>query len=91
MNYDINEFKNIWKDSDKESIINQFYYEHKELQEVYEVIKEVREYIDEYAWQEDVIGDIYTVSGVPAKYRYMELDWDNCNELLEILDKVSDK
>lgn len=43
------------------------------------------EYINEYAWQEDIIGDMWTTTGEPVKDRYMRLEWDNCNELLEIL------
>ena len=48
------------------------------------------EYINEYAWQEDIIGDMWTTTGEPVKDRYMRLEWDNCNELLEIL-KGEDK
>lgn len=43
------------------------------------------EYINKYAWQEDIIGGIYTTNGKPATDRYMKLEWDNCNELLDIL------
>ena len=81
MNYDINEFKKIWKDSDKESILNQFYNEHKELYEVYEVIKEVREYIEHENFKRNVLVGVST-----KKYTK-----DILNNVLEILDKVSDK
>ena len=54
-----------------------------------EVIKKAIEYINKYAWQEDIIGGIYTTTGKPAIDRYMQLEWDNCNELLDILKEVS--
>ena len=83
MNYDINDFKKIWKDSDKESILNQFYNEHKELYEVYEVIKEVRKLVKTRTrlipFNEDGEG-----GGLEL------VDYD-IKDLLEILDKVSDK
>lgn len=53
-----------------------------------EVIDKAIEYINKYAWQEDIIGDIYTTTGKPAIDRYMQLEWDNCNELLDILKEV---
>lgn len=53
-----------------------------------EVIKKAIEYINKYAWQEDIIGGIYTTTGKPAIDRYMQLEWDNCNELLDILKEV---
>ena len=52
------------------------------------VIDEAIEYINKYAWQEDIIGGIYTTTGKPAIDRYMQLEWDNCNELLDILKEV---
>ena len=60
-----------------------------ENKRLHSIIKEVREYINEYAWQEDIINGIWTTTGEPMKDRYMQLDWDNCNELLEILDKTN--
>ena len=53
-----------------------------------EVIDKAIEYINKYAWQEDIIGGIYTTTGKPAIDRYMQLEWDNCNELLDILKEV---
>ena len=53
-----------------------------------EVIDKAIEYINKYAWQEDIIGGIYTTNGKPATDRYMKLEWDNCNELLDILKEV---
>lgn len=53
-----------------------------------EVIDKAIEYINKYAWQEDIIGGIYTTTGKPAIDRYMKLEWDNCNELLDILKEV---
>lgn len=55
-----------------------------------EVIKKAIEYINKYAWQEDIIGGIYTTTGKPAIDRYMQLEWDNCNELLDILKEVEE-
>ena len=60
----------------------------KENKKYKEVIDKAKEYINKYAWQEDIIGDIYTTTGKPAIDRYMQLEWDNCNELLEILKEV---
>ena len=59
-----------------------------ENQKYKEVIDRAREYINKYAWQEDIIGGIYTTTGKPAIDRYMQLEWDNCNELLDILKEV---
>ena len=56
-----------------------------ENQKYKEVIDKAIEYINKYAWQEDIIGGIYTTTGKPAIDRYMQLEWDNCNELLDIL------
>lgn len=53
-----------------------------------EAIDKAIEYINKYAWQEDIIGGIYTTNGKPATDRYMKLEWDNCNELLDILKEV---
>lgn len=60
----------------------------KQLEEYKEVIDKAIEYINKYAWQEDIIGGIYTTNGKPATDRYMKLEWDNCNELLDILKEV---
>lgn len=59
-----------------------------ENQKYKEVIDKAIEYINEYAWQEDIIGDMFTVTGKPMIDKYMQLDWDNCNELLDILKEV---
>lgn len=59
-----------------------------ENQKYKEVIDKAIEYINEYAWQEDIIGDMFTVTGKPMIDKYMQLDWDNCNELLDILKGV---
>lgn len=55
-----------------------------------EVIDKAIEYINKYAWQEDIIGGIYTTTGKPVIDRYMQLEWDNCNELLDILKEVEE-
>lgn len=62
--------------------INKLQQENKKYKEV---IDKAIEYINKYAWQEDIIGGIYTTNGKPATDRYMKLEWDNCNELLDIL------
>lgn len=53
-----------------------------------ERIDKAIEYINKYGWQEDIIGGIYTTTGKPVIDRYMRLEWDNCNELLDILKEV---
>ena len=60
----------------------------KEAHQYKEVIDKAIEYINEYAWKEDIIGDIYTVTGKPMVDKYMQLEWDNCKELLGILSEV---
>ena len=60
----------------------------KENKKYKEIIDKAIEYINKYAWQEDIIGGIYTTTGKPAIDRYMKLEWDNCNELLDILKGV---
>lgn len=60
----------------------------KQNQKRKEVIDKAIEYINEYAWQEDIIGDMYTTTGKPIVDKYMQLEWDNCNELLDILKEV---
>lgn len=66
------------------------YLEHLENknQKYKEVIDKAKEYINVYAWKEDIIGDMYTVTGKPMVDKYMQLEWDNCKELLDILSEV---
>ena len=59
-----------------------------QLKQKEDIINKAIEYINEYAWQEDIIGDMFTVTGKPMIDKYMQLDWDNCNELLDILKGV---
>lgn len=59
-----------------------------ENQKYKEVIDKAIEYINEYAWQEDIIGDMYTTTGKSIVDKYMQLEWDNCKELLDILKEV---
>lgn len=40
------EFMKVWKDSSRESILNQFYYDYKTLREVYDIWSEFKKYID---------------------------------------------
>lgn len=61
------------------------YSENKQLRKM---VNDAIEYINEYVWQEDIIGDMYTTTGNPIVDKYMQLEWDNCNELLDILKKV---
>ena len=68
-----------------EQLIEKLQQENKKYKEV---IDKAIEYINKYAWQEDIIGGIYTTTGKPAIDRYMQLEWDNCNELLDILKEV---
>ena len=80
---------------DRKQWINQYSTAHNdyvdlqyENQKYKEVIDKAIEYINKYAWQEDIIGGIYTTNGKPVTDRYMKLEWDNCNELLDILKEV---
>ena len=72
----------FWKDSLRESILNQFYYEHIELRKALEIIEEARKYIEEnrlynYEYDEEELFEIITDKKAKA-------------ELLEILDKVKE-
>lgn len=40
------DFNKIWKDSTKEGILNQYYYDYIELIKVYSIIKEIREMLE---------------------------------------------
>ena len=40
------EFNKVWKDSDKESILNQFYYEHIELRKMIDNFNELEKWLD---------------------------------------------
>ena len=44
MNYSKEEFNSIWKDTSKENILNQFYYEHIELQHMLQRIDKATNY-----------------------------------------------
>lgn len=69
------DFNKVWKDSTREAILNQYYYDYIELRKVYSIIKEAREYI-----QDRYDGEVLTHT----------FDKDNVKELLEILDKVEE-
>ena len=43
--YSKEEFNKVWKDSTRKSILNQFYYEHEDLQKYIKVIDKIKEYI----------------------------------------------
>ena len=68
------DFNKVWKDSTREEILNQFYYEHCDLRQMLNIIKEVRECINHYAIENEDYSKIYN---------------DEEKELLEILDKES--
>ena len=60
---------------------SQYKYESKkEIERLNNIINKAIEYLKENAWQEDIIGDMWTTTGEPVKDRYMRLEWDNCNE-----------
>ena len=91
------QIKKIIRDTFNENIMNNLdssiifkYIEglEKENQKYKEVIDKAIEYINEYAWQEDIIGDMYTTTGKSIVDKYMQLEWDNCKELLDILKEV---
>jgi hypothetical protein len=70
------DFNKVWKDSTREAILNQFYYDYIELRKVYSIIKEAREYIN----SNEFIGRI----------RLSSDNKQAINKLLEILDKVGE-
>lgn len=77
----------IPKDNFKE-LFNEMVNWKENAQKYKEVIDKAKEYINVYAWKEDIIGDMYTVTGKPMVDKYMQLEWDNCKELLDILSVV---
>ena len=74
------DFKKVWKDSSRESILNQFYYEHYEL---FRIKKEVREYIMSELITEWDIKNCGHVSG-------SDLPVEAITPILDILDKEKD-
>ena len=75
--YSKEEFNKVWEGSSREDILNQFYYEHKEL---VRIKKEVRKYImSELITEWDIKNNGY-VSG-------SDLPADAITPILEILDK----
>lgn len=77
----------ISKDNFKE-LFNEMVNWKEAAQKYKEVIDKAIEYINEYARKEDIIGDMYTVTGKLMVDKYMQLEWDNCKELLDILSVV---
>lgn len=72
------DFNKVWKDSTREEILNQYYYDYIELRKVYSIIKEAGEYCrNDNNFQ---IVEPYAQSMVKGIQR----------EFLEILDKVGD-
>lgn len=49
------QFNEVWKDSSRESILNQFYYEHIELRKMLEKIKTLYKYTPEKGFR--LVGD----------------------------------
>ena len=78
--YSKEEFNKVWEDSSREDILNQFYYEHKEL---VRIKKKVREYIMSELITEWDIKNNGCVSG-------SDLPADAITPILEILDKVEE-
>lgn len=74
------DFNKVWKDSTREVILNQYYYDFIELERVFTIIKEAREFIKNY---NKVIRD-NKMLGEYANFMIIP------KELLEILDKVEE-
>ena len=70
------DFNKVWKDSTREAILNQYYYDYIELRKVYSIIKEAREYIEEHELNGNKISEMLCGSEIV--------------ELKEILDKVGE-
>ena len=45
--YTKEDFNKVWKDSSREDILNQFYYEHKDMEKFKNIINELEKYLDE--------------------------------------------
>ena len=43
--YDLEDFKKIWKETSKEGVLNQFYYEHTELEQLQSNWNSLREFV----------------------------------------------
>lgn len=54
------DFVEVWKDSSRESILNQFYYEHKILQEEYNNWNELKEWLKLWVEEEKKLDDLVT-------------------------------
>lgn len=72
------DFNKVWKDSTREAILNQYYYDYMELQKVYSIIKEVREQINKDREKKN-----YEKDGLMKQAFYC----NKTDKLLEILDK----
>lgn len=72
------EFNKVFKDTSKEGILNQFYYEHYEL---LRIKKEVREYINNHQL-------VFEMSSKKQIAYWFDMFY---KELLEILDKAGDE
>ena len=76
------DFKKVWKDSSREAILNQFYYEHYEL---VRIKKEISEYIDKNKASLPMGRDEFTCA-----MRYSD-PVVLAHKVLEILDKGDEK
>jgi hypothetical protein len=73
------QFNSVWKDTSREGILNQFYYEHMDLRKYISVLDEIRELLEkDYSFAKR--GDI------PLMSRAEQL----AGNLFKILDKVKE-
>ena len=68
------EFNKVWKDSTKEDILNQFYYEHIAIRKAIECINKRKNEVDEDLWVEMRAKDYF----------------EECDEIINILQNGSD-
>lgn len=78
------DFNKVWKDSTREVILNQFYYDYIELRKVYSIIKEVREYHD------NCVNNLLDIEKIdePQKLAY-QVAYEIHKNYLEILERVN--
>ena len=70
--YSKEEFNKVWKDSTRESILNQFYYEHEDLQKYIKVLDKIKEYVNNTHYYSDTINEEYLLK----------------SEILELLEEI---
>lgn len=69
------EFNSVWKDTSKEGILNQFYYEHLDLLKYISLLKEIR-------------GFVFDTCYYPELENYSNMTSEEVLELMDILDKA---